>query len=69
MNLFGKKRLEWFWIGFPAPGLRMQLPDLPATRQFRWRGIYGLQVGPWFIGCINGKAESPPPASPGRSEG
>lgn len=24
------------------------------TRQYRWTGLYGIQIGPWFVGAIKG---------------
>ncbi len=58
------KLFEWYWQTFDGEGLPVTMPALPRTNHFRWHGIYGLQLGPWFIGVIHGEAGSPyaPPA-------
>lgn len=59
------KLFEWYWQTFDGEGLPVTMPALPRTNHFRWHGIYGLQLGPWFIGVIHGEAGAPyePPAS------
>ena len=67
-SLWRRKWGEWFWISFPKPGLPVRFPAL-RTDRFRWRGIYGAQIGPWFVGAIHGQAEAmtarPAPSSTG----
>ncbi len=46
-----------YWLRFlPDGGPTVEMTDLPAGPQrFRWSGIYGLQIGPWFVGTIKGR--------------
>lgn len=45
-----------YWFRFPNGGPTVEMVDLPAGPQrFRWSAIYGLQLGPWFIGTIKGR--------------
>ncbi|WP_449411124.1 hypothetical protein [Methylobacterium komagatae] len=27
------------------------------TRSYRWTGLYGIQIGPWFFGAIKGNID------------
>jgi hypothetical protein len=45
-----------YWFRFEGEGFPVTMPGLPRTKHFRWRGLYGIQIGQWFIGAINGDA-------------
>ncbi len=45
--------MKLHWHRFGKPGLPVEFVAIP-TRYFRWTGIYGLQIGPWFIGVVKG---------------
>lgn len=53
------KIFEWHWHRFDAPGLPVTMPALSRIKHFRWRGIYGVQIGPWFIGAVKGQPGEP----------
>lgn len=44
----------FYWFRFGGEGFPVTMPAMPRTKNFRWRGLYGVQVGRWFIGAING---------------
>lgn len=45
-----------YWFRFLKGGPTVEMVDLPSGPQlFRWSGIFGLQIGPWFIGAIKGQ--------------
>jgi len=49
-----------YWFGFPGGGPTVEMVDLPrGPQRFRWSGIYGVQIGPWFVGAIKGKKAEP----------
>ena len=51
----------WFyWFTFARDGgPTVEMVDLPSGPQrYRWTGIYGVQIGSWFIGSIRGAALS-----------
>ncbi len=50
--------MKLYWFRFDAPGLPVTMPAL-RTKHFRWRGLYGLQIGPWFFGVVNGQPGEP----------
>lgn len=43
---------------------RFQFAGLPVTihinpsKRFKWTHIYGIGIGPWFIGAIRGSEEA-----------
>jgi hypothetical protein len=45
---------RWYWFRFARRPLPITVHLDKRDRQYHWRGIYGLQVGPWFVGAIKG---------------
>jgi hypothetical protein len=47
------KHVFLYWFRFNALNVTIHLQ---RDRRFVWTRICGLQVGPWFFGCIKGSA-------------
>lgn len=54
-----RKLPQFFWFWFSGEGLPITMPALKTEKHFRWRGLYGVQIGRWFIGAIEGGPGSP----------
>lgn len=51
--------MKTYWFHFARDGgLPVSFPALARrARRFRWQGLYGVQIGPWFIGAIKGSVD------------
>ena len=56
--------MSLYWFRFARDGgLPVRFPAFRRdARRFRWTGLYGVQIGPWFIGAIKGSVEAPAPS-------
>lgn len=45
--------LRIYWHAYRALPVTLHLA---RDHRFHWTGIYGVQLGPWFIGAIRGSA-------------
>lgn len=59
----------FYWFRFGGEGFPVTMPAMSRTKHFRWRGLYGVQIGRWFIGAINGDpgTEHAPAPLPGEA--
>ena len=62
-----------YWIKFRRNGgLPVRFPAMPrGSRRFRWTGLYGVQIGDWFIGAVKGRVDPlpTPPVAPNLAQG
>lgn len=56
--------MERYWFRFTRDGgLPVIFPAFAEERRhYRWTGLYGVQIGPWFFGAVKGRPEAPAPA-------
>lgn len=47
--------MRWYWFRFLREPLRVTVAA-DTVRAYDWRGIYGVQIGSWFLGAIKGEA-------------
>jgi hypothetical protein len=48
-----------YWFRFSGEGLPVHMPALPKTKHLRWRRLYGVQIGRWFFGAVEGGPGKP----------
>lgn len=53
-----RKRLLVYRYHLEHP-LMVRVLSLYPHQDFEWTNIYGLQIGPWFLGAIRGKQIKP----------
>jgi hypothetical protein len=52
--------MQWFWFSFQrGPLVTFDLPR--RKHSVHWRGIYGVQMGGWFLGVVR-SMDTPPAA-------
>ena len=51
--------LRWYWLRFvDGP---MVTFHLQSNYQVRWNRIFGVQLGPWFVGAVRSRDVPLPP--------